>query len=65
MKAVLKSFGMKVPIDELKKYFKDGQFQDFYVNLSLNTRLNKIKPYTNPVYVLTDGADAIPPQTSV
>ncbi|MEE2923517.1 MAG: S41 family peptidase [bacterium] len=56
MKAVLKkAFGLKVSVDELKKYFKDGQFQDFYVNLSLNDRLNKIKPYTNPVYVLTDG----------
>ncbi len=56
MKAVLKkAFGLKVSVEELEKYFKDGQFEDFYVNLSLNDRLNKIKPYTNPVYVLTDG----------
>ena len=56
MKVVLKkAFGLKVSLDELKKYFKDGQFENFYVNLSLNDRLNKIKPYTNPVYVLTDG----------
>ena len=54
MKAVLKkAFGLKVSVDELKKYFKDGQFEDFYVNLSLNNRINKIKPYSNPVYVLT------------
>ena len=47
MKAVLKkAFGLKVSVDELKKYFKDGQFEDFYVNLSLNNRINKIKPYS-------------------
>lgn len=56
MKVVLKkAFGLEVTVEELQKYFKDGEFEAFYVNLSLNERLNKIKPYTNPVYVLTDG----------
>lgn len=56
MKVVLKkAFGLEVSVEELQKYFKDGEFEAFYVNLSLNERLNKIKPYLNPVYVLTDG----------
>jgi len=56
MQMVLKkAFGMEVSQEELAKYFKDGEFEAFYVNLALNDRLNKIKPYTKPVYALTDG----------
>jgi len=56
MKTVLKqAFGLEVSEEELKKHFKDGEFEPFFVNLELNDRLNQIKPYTKPVYVLTDG----------
>jgi|GEM_PF-614851 len=56
MQLVLKkAFGMEVSQEELQKYFKNGEFEAFYVNLSLNDRLNKIAPYTKPVYVLTNG----------
>jgi C-terminal processing protease CtpA/Prc len=56
MKYVLKkAFGMEIADDELMKYYKDGEFEPFYVNLTLNERFNKIKPYTKPIVALTNG----------
>jgi len=50
-----KAFGMEVSLEEVQSHYKDGELEPFYVNLSLNDRVNKIKPYTKPVYALTNG----------
>jgi C-terminal processing protease CtpA/Prc len=56
MQVVLKkAFGMDVSMEEINSHYKDGELEPFYVNLALNDRVNKIKPYLKPVYVLTDG----------
>lgn len=50
-----KAFGMDVSLEEVQSHYKDGEMEPFYVNLALNDRVNKISPYTKPVYALTNG----------
>lgn len=50
-----KAFGMDVSLEEVQSHYADGELEPFYINLSLNDRVNKIKPYTKPVYALTNG----------
>jgi C-terminal processing protease CtpA/Prc len=49
------AFKLDIPKEELMVSYRDGEFKNLYINIVLNDRVNKIKTYDKPVYVLMDG----------